>query len=270
MPFTLSHPAAVLPLRRYRLPLSALFVGSMAPDFEYFLRLVQQDRSAHTFPGVLVLSLPAALVALFVFQVVMKWPVISLMPRAWQIRLVGPAGQFQWWPARRFFLILASLAVGIATHIAWDGLTHSDGWVVTQWPSLRAPLFSMAGTTISTYKLAQHGSTLVGVLILAVYLARWYRRAPQEPDRLLVQLSSAARFVLVFAFIVVAVTAGVGRGVASARLSTGLPALQHLVSGFAVTTISVAGLELFGFSLIWRVFLGKGAQQRTATALSQQ
>jgi hypothetical protein len=270
VPFTLSHPAAVLPLLRYRLPLSALVVGSMAPDCEYFLRLVQQDRSAHTFPGVLVFSLPAALVLLFVFQAVMKWPVIALMPRAWQVRLVGPAEQFWWWPVRRFFLILASLAVGIATHIAWDGFTHSDGWAVSQWASLRVPLFSMAGTRISTYKLVQHGSTLLGLFVLAVYLARWYRRAPREPERLLVQLSSAARFLLVFAVIAVAVTAGVGRGVALSHLSTGLPAFERLVGGFAVTSISVAGLELFGFSLVWRFFLENRARQRPATALNRQ
>jgi hypothetical protein len=93
VPFTLAHPAAVLPLRRYRLPLSALVIGIMAPDFEYFLGLAQLGRSAHTFPGILTLSLPAALVALFVFQGVMKWPVFSLMPRAWQVRAVRPARQ---------------------------------------------------------------------------------------------------------------------------------------------------------------------------------
>lgn len=32
MPFTLAHPAYVLPLRRLGLPVSALAVGSMVPD----------------------------------------------------------------------------------------------------------------------------------------------------------------------------------------------------------------------------------------------
>jgi len=33
MPFTFAHPAAAVPLAQFRLPLSALVVGSMAPDF---------------------------------------------------------------------------------------------------------------------------------------------------------------------------------------------------------------------------------------------
>ena len=41
MPFTFSHPAAVLPLRllpRHWFSLTGLVIGSMVPDFEYFLR----------------------------------------------------------------------------------------------------------------------------------------------------------------------------------------------------------------------------------------
>ena len=39
MPLTIAHPAAVLPFRHSRLPISALVIGSLAPDFEYFLHL---------------------------------------------------------------------------------------------------------------------------------------------------------------------------------------------------------------------------------------
>ncbi len=36
MPWTVSHPAAAAPFARWGLVLSALVVGSMAPDFVYF------------------------------------------------------------------------------------------------------------------------------------------------------------------------------------------------------------------------------------------
>jgi hypothetical protein len=39
MPFTLAHPAIVVPLALQRLILSALIIGSMTPDLEYFIRL---------------------------------------------------------------------------------------------------------------------------------------------------------------------------------------------------------------------------------------
>ena len=64
MPFTVSHAAAALPFRRARLVTSALVVGTMAPDFEYFLPLKTHDTFGHTFPGILVLTLPVALLVL--------------------------------------------------------------------------------------------------------------------------------------------------------------------------------------------------------------
>ena len=39
MPITFAHPAAVLPLARTGLPLTALAIGSMVPDLPMFVRL---------------------------------------------------------------------------------------------------------------------------------------------------------------------------------------------------------------------------------------
>src|SRR3982751_3185959 len=50
MPFTVSHAAAVLPLQRFgshKLPLTALMIGSMAPDFGYFFSR-EESRRSHT------------------------------------------------------------------------------------------------------------------------------------------------------------------------------------------------------------------------------
>ncbi|RKZ85433.1 MAG: hypothetical protein DRR19_16380 [Candidatus Parabeggiatoa sp. nov. 1] len=61
MPFTLSHPAAAVPLARGGLVLSALVVGSMSPDFLYFLCLSTQYQFGHTFIGVFVFDIPTGL-----------------------------------------------------------------------------------------------------------------------------------------------------------------------------------------------------------------
>ncbi len=64
MPFTLAHPAAAAPLRRFGLVLSALVVGSMAPDFPYFLPGLPQDKFGHTLAGVFWFCVPAGLAVL--------------------------------------------------------------------------------------------------------------------------------------------------------------------------------------------------------------
>jgi hypothetical protein len=227
----------------------------MAPDFEYFFRLTYQGRSWHTMPGLLELTLPSAFLALLIFHTLVKWPVISLLPRSWQARLVGPAHQFRWLPLTRLFWIVISLAIGIASHVVWDGCTHLEGWGVQAWPALRASVFHLGGSTITVYKLLQHGSTLVGLIVLAVCTGRWYRRATENEVELPPRLSPARRSALAAAFALVAVAAGLLKSASAVPFLHGLSSLQHFVGGFVVTTITVAAAELVVFSLFWRMFL---------------
>ena len=64
MPFTVAHVAAVLPAVRWarRLEPSCLVIGSMSPDFEYFVRGEQVSTISHTFVGLFAWCLPATLV----------------------------------------------------------------------------------------------------------------------------------------------------------------------------------------------------------------
>jgi len=63
MPFTLCHPALVVPLhrcvRRWT-SLSALVIGSMAPDFVYFLPAGVDGVFSHSVPGLFLYCVPAA------------------------------------------------------------------------------------------------------------------------------------------------------------------------------------------------------------------
>ena len=124
MPFTLAHGAAALPFRRSRLIPSALLIGTFAPDFEYFLRFSAHDRFGHTLFGSFVLTLPLALVVLWLFHNFAKVPVIRLLPNQLQMRLANHLGKFRFGGWRRFALIVASVLVGIATHLLWDSFTH--------------------------------------------------------------------------------------------------------------------------------------------------
>lgn len=117
MPFTLAHVAAALPLRRLRLVWSALIVGTIAPDLEYFVRLAPDDGYGHTLAGSLLLSLPLAILTLWLFHAFVKAPLIELLPEGIQRRLVNHHDEFQFRGAARFVWILASVLLGMATHL---------------------------------------------------------------------------------------------------------------------------------------------------------
>src|SRR3954468_2256131 len=83
MPYTLSHPLAVIPLRRCcptYLNFPALVIGSMSPDFGYFVDQFYVAKFAHTLPGTVAVCLPASLVLLGVFYL-LRQPLCFILPQ---------------------------------------------------------------------------------------------------------------------------------------------------------------------------------------------
>src|SRR5262249_48732022 len=122
----------------------------------------------------------------------MKLPLISLAPEAHQQRLVSLAKPFRWGGALRFMLIVASLLLGSISHLAWDAFTHERGLVVRNVPDMRVPLEEF-GTQRPLYTLLQHGSSLLGLALLAFWYWRWLKRTPAQPVPPYLETSSRAK-----------------------------------------------------------------------------
>ena len=58
---TLAHPVAVLPLRRFGLPMAALVIGSMVPDVPLFMGWSSGYQVSHSYTGVFTVNLIGAL-----------------------------------------------------------------------------------------------------------------------------------------------------------------------------------------------------------------
>lgn len=180
MPFTVSHAAAALPVRRSlpMLPLDALIAGTMSPDFDYILRLAVAGGWWHTPAGLVVACVPASLVAVWTWRVLTKPALLPLLPAGMR-PAPAPASP------RLVVVVVAAAAaalLGAVTHVLWDGLTHRTGWAVMRLPTLGEPALSL-GIDRPWYNLLQHFSTLVGGAILLIWLVRWIRRHPPEARR---------------------------------------------------------------------------------------
>ena len=183
MPFTPAHAAAALPLLRFRLVPSALVVGTMAPDFEYFLRFAPGGGFGHTIPGAFLQSLPLALIVLWIFHAVVKAPLVQLLPHGVRRRIAVRAERFRFGGPARFLLIVVSALVGIATHLAWDSFTHFDTWPYhhVEWLR-RATNLPILGLT-AHFAILQLVSSAAGMLIVGAWVAHWYRViAPMRGD----------------------------------------------------------------------------------------
>ncbi len=156
-------------------------MGTLAPDFEYFLRLAPGGGFGHTFAGMFLQSLPLALLVLWIFHAVVKRPLIQLFPDGIRLRL-APEAPFRFGGFLRFLLIAVSALIGIGTHILWDSFTHSQTWPTRHWAFLRATTYLPALGWLPNYKVLQHTSGVFGILALCAWAFLWYRNTVPRHD----------------------------------------------------------------------------------------
>ncbi|MGY1622647.1 DUF4184 family protein [Geodermatophilus sp. SYSU D00965] len=177
MPFTGSHPAAVLPFLRTPLPPSALVVGSLAPDLPFYLP-VPFPWATHTALAVVTVDVLLGGLAWALWHALLVAPALAVAPTALRARLTGVRPGLR----RRLATVpavawtLLALAVGAGTHVLWDEFTHPRRWGTDHLPALSAQWGLLPG-----YRWLQYASGLVGGLVLLAWALRWWRRTPARP-----------------------------------------------------------------------------------------
>jgi hypothetical protein len=213
LPITIAHAAAAWPLHRAakRLPLAALVIGTFAPDLEYVLRLQPVGKFGHSPVGLVVFCIPATLVVFWGWSTLVRPALTPLLPAGLRAAAEAPP------PGRRTDVVplaLVAALLGSATHVFWDGFTHPNGWSVLLFPPLAnaSPFFALPW-----YYLLQYASSVVGVLVIALWMLLVLRRFPREARRF--APGQRARLVRVAAFVAAAMAAV---GLANAALGTDL------------------------------------------------
>lgn len=175
MSLTIAHPIVVLPFRRW-LPLSALIVGSMTPDFIYVINLSPRGKFGHTIPGLFLFCLPASLIILYLLHRVWLPPFFAGSQRR---------ESFSHWtfgPTKHFLALCAAIIIGAITHDAWDSFTHESGWAVQRFQFLSETTIATKWGAVHLYKILQHGSTVLGTGILAFIAIRRRKGIPTVPS----------------------------------------------------------------------------------------
>ena len=249
MPFTVSHAAAALPLRRLNLVWSAFLVGSMAPDFPYVVGTVKYRSLGHDFPGVVMFTLPMSFAVLWLYHFAIKRPAAGLLPISMQQRLSSQLGEFKFGGVARFSAIAFSLFLGVATHLLWDSLTHSSTWPGKHWARLQSWIELPLAGWMPLFAVLQYASTLIGLFALGVWILLWYHgTAPVTENASLSELKSRVWLAVVM-FAIAGAT-----GLLRASLLTGRPRTIHKLDWFmlqfGVTALAVAFWELLFYCLI--------------------
>ena len=191
VPFTISHAAAVLPLHRsskHQLPLTALMIGSMAPDFGYFFSHEASRQLTHSLSGLFIFALPVGLFVWLFYVAILEKATITLLSDRWHTRFAHTDAITTSLVAR------ASIAIvlGAATHLLWDAFTHRGTFVTDAFPALLGPTPGIGWMPI--YHFLHGLSSVVGLVLLAA----WARALHRMPARSLIRpykISERARSV---------------------------------------------------------------------------
>ena len=179
MPITPAHAAAAWPIHRgvRRLPLAALVIGTFAPDLEYLFRLRPVGKFGHSPVGLVVFCIPVTLLAFWGWRARVRPALTPLLPAGLRRAAEAPD------PGRGsdlFPLAAVAALAGASTHAFWDGFTHGNGWGAAFFPGLldRSPVMRL-----HWFSLAQYVSSVVGVMIIAAWIALTLRSFPPEARR---------------------------------------------------------------------------------------
>ena len=170
MPFTFSHPAIVLPLTylpKKWFSLTGLVIGSLIPDFEYFLRMKIKSNYSHTIEGLFWFDLPLGILLAFVFHNSVRNSLFNNLPFCLKSRLKAFT-HFNWndYFKRNWYSVIISILIGASSHLLWDSFTHDHGYFVEHLPQLQESVI-LFGNEVAGLKLVQHTSTLIGGLVIA-------------------------------------------------------------------------------------------------------
>ena len=208
MPFTISHAAAVLPfsrpLARWRL-LSATVIGSMVADFGWFMPWRPARFETHSALSLLTFALPVGLATFWVFQRLLKAPLMELLPNAAYLRWRSFAAPADYASPLQWLLAACGVLAGAVTHLVWDAFTHEGARGVRMLPVLDESMVQVGRHHLMGARLMQDASSLLGlIVVLAIVLYGLRGAGRREPAPLQRRLRAGERCTWTGAYVLAA------------------------------------------------------------------
>lgn len=185
MPFTVTHVAVAVPvawLCRWRVPFSALAIGSMVPDISGFYPQLLDYHATHSVRGVLTHCLPIGLFCYYVYHMSLKRPLVDLLPRAASDRLRPWTENSINFAPLAMVAVIICIALGATSHVVWDAFTHRGRWGVEMFPALRNIVMDSEQRPVRWYALIQHGSSIILLPPMLLGFIGWIRKQPRPPE----------------------------------------------------------------------------------------
>ena len=220
------------------------------PDLPYFIQLTPINHFGHTPLGILLLDIPAGFAFFWLFHYLLKRPMLSLISGKHAKVLQGKCNPCKTLSVSRLAILLIALLIGIVSHIIWDAFTHANGWAVLHFALLQKQVGN-----IGLYKYLQHGSTLTGVALLALFYLKWHKSQQHDKYNQIIIFKPSALVLLTGAAFIISASYSLSK----VELSS-LASVRYLVGQFSIMFISSTFVTLLLYSSYWHLRNNKQVQ----------
>lgn len=167
MPFTFAHPTYAFPLKFVSprwFSATGLALGSMAPDFEYFLALEPHRTIGHSFSGLVVQVIPLCILFAYLIHTFVKESFVLHLPSAFDLNRRAYSLLCKWSlrTLRDWMIYILSVSIGFFSHVAVDAFTHEGGYMVQRLTVLE----SIVILDLPVYKILQHSLSMIGMTVI--------------------------------------------------------------------------------------------------------
>jgi hypothetical protein len=177
------------------------------PDFRVFLPWRFGHVETHSAMALLIFCLPVGVITYWLFQGLVKTPVLEVLPEGPYARWRPFAAPAHIGSARQWVLAACGVLGGAVTHLVWDAFTHEGARGVRWFPLLDDPMIEMGRRHVDGVAVMQDLSSLIGLVAVLALVAYGLRRGrePAVPNRL-VPRTERRQWLLAYVLAVVALS----------------------------------------------------------------
>ncbi|NDI36526.1 DUF4184 family protein [Chengkuizengella sediminis] len=243
MPFTFSHPLYAIPLKWIKpkyFCVTGLVLGSMSPDFEYFIALEPYRTIGHSVTGLFMQSIPLSILFAFIFHKIIVKTLSLHLPSFYNLDMRSYQVFHSWQlnTFRKWIVFLTSVVIGFYSHIFVDSFTHTGGYFV-----LRFSFFSNTINSIPIYKFLQHILSLSGLLFLTLLCFKVLRKQNNFQRKRIISQKQKLKYWSVVLFTALVVT----------TLKLLFTSSTNIIGIIIVSPISGTLLGIFAASMFYKI-----------------
>jgi hypothetical protein len=135
----------------------------------------------HSAVALFTFCLPAGLLTYWVFERLIKTPVVEVLPQGAYSRWHPYATEGDFRSLRQWLLAALGILAGALSHLIWDGFTHEGGRGVRMFPVLDDSIIDIGRRHVPAIYVMQDLGSLIGLAAVLAMVGYALRRGTQSP-----------------------------------------------------------------------------------------